>query len=431
MAERVRWQDLARLTPRETAAELLLPLPWLLLAATLAASPVPWLAVIAVAPFFTAALRLAHDTFHRNLGLTRREGDLLLFALSLLLGGALHAIEYTHLRHHRDCLADGDVEGRMARYGFWAALARSPLYPLLIHTETLRRGSARQRRWVVRELVAVASLQALIGCSGNTALQLLSIALIAANVLVPMIGIWSVHRGCTRDGRAARSSRRRWLLRLSFNMLYHDEHHAYPAVPARCLPLLAARLDAQGLRAAPDVLAPAAVPRLCRRATLFALVIVIVAPGCAPRSADRPRIDVCALIAEPVSAVVSTPLVVAEPPDGTLAGSCLVRDARTQALVQIVVHVHTAAAARQRAASLDRTWQLLLAEARNSYGGPPRELRLRRTRDAASFGFERGGSGQILVRGRGLILEVGGRGLASEQAGTLADRIWHALRRAP
>jgi fatty acid desaturase len=431
MAERVYWKDLARLSPRETLAEIVLPLPWLLLAACLAAQGWSLLATLAIAPFFTAALRLTHDTFHRNLGFGRRGGDLLLFVLSVLLGGALHAIEYTHLRHHRDSLGADDIEGQIARYGFWAALIRSPLYPLRIHVETLRRGSLRQRRWVRRELVAITLVQALVWSSGSHALQTLSLALLMANALVPMIGIWGVHRDCVA-GRA-RSSRHSWLLRLSFNMLYHDEHHAYPAVPARRLPQLAQRMDARREQTVAEVLdfGPPRHPTMrvatTRAAAVLALALLLTA--CEPRSAAQTQIDACALARASIG-TAQFPVAIAAPARDTLAGSCLLRsDADTQRQVQVQVHIYTGAAARLQEDSLERTWRIAVAEARNTYGGDGDVLALRRTRAGVVFGFGHGGSGQILLQGRGLILEIGARGLERDAAVALAEPLWRALQR--
>jgi len=431
MAERVHWQDLARLSPRETLAEIALPLPWLLLAGCLAAQGWSLLAMLAVAPFFTAALRLTHDTFHRNLGLGRRAGDLLLFVLSVLLGGALHAIEYTHLRHHRDSLGADDIEGQIARYGFWAALIRSPLYPLRIHIETLRRGSTRQRRWVRRELVAIALVQSSVWSSGSRALQTVSLALLLANMLVPMIGIWGVHRDCVAG--QARSSRRGWLLRLSFNMLYHDEHHAYPAVPARRLPQLAQRIDARRAQAVAEVL-DFATPRhtkmrvVCTRAAgLLALALLLTA--CEPRSAAQTQIDACVLVTTSIG-TSELPIAIASPARDTLAGACLLRsDADAPRQIQVQVHIYTSAAARLHDDSLDRTWRIAVAEARNTYGGDGEALALRRTRSGVVFGFAHGSSGQILLQGRGLILEIGARGLERDAAVALVEPLWRALQR--
>lgn len=439
MAEPLRWQDLTRLSPRQRTAELLLPLPWLLLAWGLAAAGACGLALVATAPFFTAALRLTHDTYHRNLGLSRRESDVLLFVLSLLLGGALHAIEYTHLRHHRYCLGDDDTEGRISRYRFWSALVRSPLYPLLIHREALRDGSARQRRWVRRELAAVALLQALIWGGGDGALQTLSLALLAANALVPMIGIWSVHRGCAPGQQVARSSRHGWLQRISFNMLYHHEHHAYPGVPARHLPRLAQRLDACGHRPAPDLIAPdrdSETPARCAgrgshgigRRHLAVVLLAIGLTSCAPPPSTHDEIDVCALVLDTAADYVAAPLALPEPASGTLAGGCLIRSTEPGVAAQIEVHVYTAAAARRNGRRLEQQWQVLLAEARNHYGNGGDAPSLRRARATAWFGTT-SGDGQFLIEGRGIVLEIGLHRVPPEHVAVLAAQIWRRLLR--
>lgn len=425
MTERpVCWQDLAQLSRRERLAELGMPLPWLLLAVGLALSDCPIAAVLAVMPFFTAALRLSHDTFHGNLGLRRAQADRLLFVLSLLLGGALHAIEYTHLRHHRRCLADDDTEGRLAHHGFGAALLRSPAYPLLIHIETLRHGDARQRRWVRRELAGVGAVQALIWSSGSTALQILAVALIAANALVPMIGIWSVHRA----GAAARRHPR-WLQSLSFNMLYHDAHHRHPRVPARHLPELAQRLETA--RSRPPGRAPHGVAA-CRplRRGVLVLGMALLLAGCNLRSAAHTQIDTCTLAADLITAQIPAPLATAEPGRGAVAGSCLFRardDAQTAP--QLQVHIYTAAAARRAEEPLARIWRITLAEARNTYGGSGDSSAFPRIDASAVFGFERGGSGQILLHERGVLLEIGTNRLDRERATTLARALWDALER--
>ena len=72
--------------------------------------------------------------------------------------------------------------------------------------------------------------------------------------------------------------------------------------------------------------------------------------------------------------------------------------------------------------------KLYLAEARSSYGSE-HALQMRRSGDAVRFGFERAGPGQILLRGRGLVLEIGGRGLSPEQAEALAAALWPTLLR--
>lgn len=241
----VIWRDLAYLSAGEKLRELLLPLPWLLLALAAGHAGIYLVTVLATWFVFMTGLRITHNAFHRSLGLSARANDWVMFTVSVLLGGAMHAIEHTHLHHHRHCLADDDIEGRISRLRFWPALLSSPMYPVHIHATAMRKGSARQRRWIIRELAGAAALHACIWLLWDIeTLRWMSLALIFANASVPMIGIWSVHQGCADHGFIARSSRVRWLNQLSGGMLFHLEHHLYPGVPTRHLHVLAKRFDA-------------------------------------------------------------------------------------------------------------------------------------------------------------------------------------------
>ncbi|MEO6688108.1 MAG: fatty acid desaturase [Dokdonella sp.] len=244
----VEWRDLIALSPFEVARELALPFVafgFALLAGVAHCWP---LLALAGGMMFMTGLRVTHGAFHNSLGLCGIANDALMFALSALLGGSMHAIEVTHLRHHRDCLADDDVEGRIARLGFWRALLDSPRYPLAIHRAALRHGSSRQRRWIVAELAVVAFTQALVWRNGGALLQGIAVSLYVANACAAIPGIWFVHRGCRHgDNAIARSTRSRWLAWLTIDMFHHAEHHAFPAVPTCHLHELARRFDAHAV----------------------------------------------------------------------------------------------------------------------------------------------------------------------------------------
>lgn len=243
----VEWRDLVALSQTEILIELCLPLPWLLLALLAGAHGQTAAVIAATFVMFMTGLRVTHNAFHRTLGLSARAGDVVMFALSVLLGGAMHAIEHTHLHHHRDCLAPHDVEGRIAAHGFWRALLHSPAYPLRIHMAAIRNGTRRQRRWIVRELAGVFIVQSVIWfVSDSRTLHWIALSLLFANLSAAMVGIWAVHRGCHQGPHVARTSRSRWLDLVVVNMFHHLEHHRYPAVPTRHLQELARRLDAHG-----------------------------------------------------------------------------------------------------------------------------------------------------------------------------------------
>ena len=241
----IAWRDLVPMRRRDTLRELALPLPWLAAALLAAAQGWTWPAVAATFVLFMTGLRVTHGAFHRALGLRGRGNDAVMFVLSVLLGGAMHAIECTHRHHHRACLDADDVEGRIAHLGVWRALLHSPLYPFHIHAFALRHGSRRQRGWVRAELAAVVALQVLVwGVFDNAALQTITLALLFANASAAMVGIWAVHRACDAAGFNARSSRSRVLDACVAGMFHHLEHHLYPAVPTRRLAVLAQRFDA-------------------------------------------------------------------------------------------------------------------------------------------------------------------------------------------
>ena len=243
----VEWRDLVVLARREILVELTLPLPWLLAAIIAGQAGRPGWAVLTTLVMFMMGLRVTHNAFHRNLGISRSAGDLVMFSLSVLLGGAMHAIEYTHLRHHGDCLADDDIEGRIAHLGFFRAVLHSPIYPLQIHLVAMRNGSRRHKRWIAFELAAVVPLHAAIWLGDSSALKWMAMSLYFANASAPLVGIWAVHRGCEVGRFNARTSRSMLLNMLTVSLFNHLEHHLYPAVPTCHLPILARRLDSQWL----------------------------------------------------------------------------------------------------------------------------------------------------------------------------------------
>lgn len=243
--ERIEWRDLIVYRRAEIITELTLPLPWLALA--FAAGSIAWYTIefLFVLLVFTSGLRIAHGAYHRALGISARAGDVVMFCLSLLMGGSMHAIRFTHLAHHRSCLAPDDIKGQVATLGFWPALMRSPIYPILIHGRALRRGSYMQRCGIVAELLGATFVQLGIwfSCDSNT-LRVFSLALLFANSVVAIPGIWLVHHQRGDAALRTRIMRARAINWLTFDMLYHRQHHLYPAVPACHLAVLARRLDA-------------------------------------------------------------------------------------------------------------------------------------------------------------------------------------------
>src|SRR5579862_7589570 len=147
------WKDLVPVSRAETVWELLLPAAWLGTSLTIAGFGHYGFALVFSFMFFLTGLRLVHNAFHFAVGLSNRATSSVLWALSLVMLGSMHAVKFNHLRHHRLSLGDGDVEGRSARMPAWRALLFGPAFPVLLHRTALIRGSQKLRFTVLAALI--------------------------------------------------------------------------------------------------------------------------------------------------------------------------------------------------------------------------------------------------------------------------------------
>ena len=245
----VPWRDLLPTTRWEVARELLIGLPWL--AASLWLASKGLIVPAAVCSFFlwVAGIRQAHGGMHYSLGLSRAATEWAMFALSLTLLGSMHAVQVTHLRHHARCMEDDDDEGFTARMGPLGAILAGPLFTARIFASAMRRGTRAQRRWIVAELsasVAIAATAMLV--RPMPVLEYHVFAMAVGHCLTGFFLVWVVHHDLDRYREVARTLRGvktlPWM-----HMMFHLEHHLFPAVPTVHLPELARRLD----EAAPEL----------------------------------------------------------------------------------------------------------------------------------------------------------------------------------
>lgn len=239
----IEWQDLRLLKPTETVYNIFLSLLFLLLSWWSAWQGWWLLALVATFFFFTAALRQAHDCYHRTLGVSKVATELMLFLLSITMLCSTHAIRHTHLNHHRDPLGDSDVEGNWARLPWYQAILGGGLFSIAIQWFGLTHGSRRNRMLVGFDLLLIFAVIATAFITMHPVLMYHVLVMILANTMVGFFAVWSVHHGCD-DMVYARSERHPLINVLTFNLLYHIEHHLFPAVPTNHLPRLAKRLDA-------------------------------------------------------------------------------------------------------------------------------------------------------------------------------------------
>jgi fatty acid desaturase len=239
----VQWRDLVPLSRLEKTWELGLSLPWLLLSLWCYARGWWWWGLPLSFYFFLTGLRQSHNAQHYSLGLPRVIQDAVLFALSLVMLASMHAVQVTHLHHHRHCLANEDGEGSTARLPWWCALLTGPLFILRLHFSAWKLAKPSKRVWIATELVVIGAITfASFAFCNWLAFHWHLCAMLAGECLTGFFAVWTVHHGC-KAGEPGRTQRGRCLSLLSYSMFFHAEHHLFPAVPTAHLPELARRLD--------------------------------------------------------------------------------------------------------------------------------------------------------------------------------------------
>ena len=246
----VEWRDLCALRPLEVCYEVAIYLPWLLVSLGFAqlgfvhhgAWFVPALASSFM--FFLCGLRQVHNAFHYAVGVSPRVHEWLMFILSPLMMSAMHAVQWNHLRHHRHCMDDEDVEAMSARMKGWKALLTGPQFPLRLHHAALTMARPKIRRWIYLELAAMAAVWGLaFFVFDQPWLRYHCIAMTVGQCFSAFFAVWTVHHDCDRSHYIARTLRNGFKSFVSYNMFYHVEHHLFPAVPTCHLPALSRRLD--------------------------------------------------------------------------------------------------------------------------------------------------------------------------------------------
>jgi hypothetical protein len=239
----VEWRDLTRLSATEILKELSLSLPWLAASLWLANMRLYLLALPASFMFFLVGLRQVHNAYHYALGLSRRGSNWVMFVLSALMLGSMHAVQINHLEHHQHCLGEEDVEGASARMPAWKAILVGPLFPVRLHVKAWKRARGASFRWILAELTVTVALIADASLVPNVWLRYHVAAMAVGQCLTSFFAVWTVHHDCDRTGLFARTLRGVLKNGATYNMFFHIEHHLFPAVPTCHLPQLAQRLD--------------------------------------------------------------------------------------------------------------------------------------------------------------------------------------------
>ena len=228
----VGWRDLVPVTPFEILREPLLPAAWLAASLLTAAYGHQIIALGFSFVFFLTGLRLIHNAFHSALGLSRRATDVVLWIMSLVMLGSMHAVQFNHLRHHRLTLSEGDVEGRHADMPAWRALLFGPAFPILLHVTALRDGNRKLRATVRRRVASECRVDRLVFRGFDSSMLRYHVSAMAiGQCLTAFFAVWTVHHHCDRTHYIARTLRNKIKNGITFNMFLHIEHHLFPRVP--------------------------------------------------------------------------------------------------------------------------------------------------------------------------------------------------------
>ena len=238
----IHWKDLTVLNSKEKFIENTVNLPWLFASLLFAWYELYLLALPCSFMFFLTSLRQSHNGYHYTLGTSKEMTTITLFINSVLMIASMHAVKFNHLRHHKYCLGENDVEGQCAKMPAWKAILLGPVFIFEIHFTALKMGKRESKLRIIFELLLIIIF---IGFAFYYDLRFLEyhiIVMIGGEFLSGFFAVWTVHHDCDEE-LFSRTSRGRWSNFFTYNMFYHTEHHLFPAVPTIKLPDLAHRLD--------------------------------------------------------------------------------------------------------------------------------------------------------------------------------------------
>ena len=238
----IPWRDLTKLSTKEVVIENLVSLPWLIGSLLFAGFELYMLALPCSFMYFLTALRLVHNGYHHTLGISKGMTRLTLLANSVLMLTSMHAMKFNHLRHHKYCMKENDVEGKCGRMPSWKALLYGPVFVFEIHYTALKLENWKNKVIVLFELFLIIGFISFVFSMQLKFLIYHCIVMTIGEFFTALFAVWTVHHDCD-DEIYARTSRGSWKNFFTYNMFYHMEHHLFPAVPTIKLPVLAERID--------------------------------------------------------------------------------------------------------------------------------------------------------------------------------------------
>jgi beta-carotene hydroxylase len=203
-------------------------------------------AVLALAALnFVTYGSTSHDLVHRSLGLSRPANDWLLCLVELLALRSGHAYQAAHLHHHARFPHPDDAEAGAARMSLLRALAEGVIFPYRVWWWAVRKAD-RSKAWLYGEAVTclVLAVLAVLLLSVTPVFVVYAGLIVVGAWLNPLLTAYLPHDPLAENElMQTRLFRGKVTSVLTWDHLYHLEHHLYPAVPHHHWPTLARRLD--------------------------------------------------------------------------------------------------------------------------------------------------------------------------------------------
>lgn len=187
----------------------------------------------------------SHDLVHGNLELKRKTNEILLSVIEAISLRSGHAYQSVHLNHHARFPHKDDIEAEASRMSLIRAILEGFVFQFRIYVWALKNPRGRMR-WIIAEgFVVILFVLGAIIATPFTVIPIIYVGLmIAGSWIIPLITSYVPHDPEATDAvHQTRLFRGKLFRVITFDHLYHLEHHLYPKVPHQNWPRLAQRLD--------------------------------------------------------------------------------------------------------------------------------------------------------------------------------------------
>ncbi len=207
-----------------------------------------WLTPIIVFLTFVAVVTVTHDVVHGTLGLHKRQTELALFAMGIVLLESGHAYRLTHHQHHSTFPGNDDPEGYPAKMGLLGAALYGPvfLWRLWVWAFQRSRRLPVQRLWLIVEVAILPTvvIAGILLWRTTPAVLVYAVQAIVGSWVYPLLTVYLPHKEYGDTPLTQTHTLRGHLIPALFlELTYHLEHPLYPQVPSHNLAELARRLD--------------------------------------------------------------------------------------------------------------------------------------------------------------------------------------------